>query len=112
MGNNRHSFTLNWLWSKGFRAVLLGPEMGSMKRAALAGFAAGAAMVIGGALGAVSRSDPKPVPDINIEISNPMIGGQAMLPDRDIMDNISASPMHSSAGCCATSLRRWIRSIL
>ncbi len=53
-------------------------------------------MVIGGALGAVSRSDPKPVPDINIEISNPMIGGQAMLPDRDIMDNISASPMHSS----------------
>jgi len=57
-------------------------------------------MVIGGALGAVSRSDPKPVPDtnsgINIEIMNPMIGGQAMLPDRDIMDNISASPMHSS----------------
>jgi uncharacterized surface protein with fasciclin (FAS1) repeats len=70
--------------------------MGSMKRAALAGFAAGAAMVIGGALGAVSRSDPKPVPDINIEIMNPMIGGQAMLPDRDIMDNISASPMHST----------------
>lgn len=52
-------------------------------------------MVIGGALGAVSRSDPKPVPDANIEITNPMIGGQAMLPDRDIMDNISASPMHS-----------------
>ncbi|HWU55098.1 MAG TPA: fasciclin domain-containing protein [Rhizomicrobium sp.] len=67
-----------------------------MKRAALAGFAAGAAMVIGGALGAVSRSDPKPVPDINIEMMNPMIGGQAMLPDRDIMDNISASPMHSA----------------
>jgi len=53
-------------------------------------------MVVGGALGAVSRSDPKPVPDVNIEIMNPMIGGQAMLPDRDIMDNISASPMHSS----------------
>jgi uncharacterized surface protein with fasciclin (FAS1) repeats len=70
--------------------------MGSMKRAALAGFAAGAAMVVGGALGAVSRSDPKPVPDINIEIMNPMIGGQAMLPDRDIMDNISVSPMHST----------------
>jgi len=34
-------------------------------------------MVIGGALGAVSRSDPKPVPDINIEIMNPMIGDQA-----------------------------------
>ena len=53
-------------------------------------------MVIGGALGAVSRSDPKPVPDINIEIMNPMIGGQTMLPDRDIMDNISVSPMHST----------------
>lgn len=67
-----------------------------MKRVALAGFAAGAAMVIGGALGAVSRSDPKPVPDVNLEIMNPMIGGQAMLPDRDIMDNISASPLHSN----------------
>ena len=66
-----------------------------MKRAALAGFAAGAAMVVGGALGAVSRSDPKPIPEVNIEIVNPMIGGQAMLVDRDIMDNISASPMHS-----------------
>jgi len=53
-------------------------------------------MVVGGALGAVSRSDPKPVPDINIEIMNPMVGGQAMLPDRDIMDNISVSPMHST----------------
>jgi len=52
-------------------------------------------MMIGGALGAVSRSDPSPVPDLNIEIMNPMIGGQAMMPDRDIMDNISASPMHS-----------------
>ena len=39
-----------------------------MKRAAIAGFAAGAAM---------------------------MIGGQAMLPDRDILDNMSASPLHS-----------------
>jgi len=67
-----------------------------MKRAAVAGFAAGAAMMIGGALGAVSRSDPSPVPDVNIEITNPMIGGQAMMPDRDIMDNISASPMHST----------------
>ena len=53
-------------------------------------------MVIGGALGAVSRSDPKPVPDTNIEIMNPMIGGQAMLPDRDIMENINASPMHAT----------------
>ncbi|HEY4078755.1 MAG TPA: fasciclin domain-containing protein [Rhizomicrobium sp.] len=66
-----------------------------MKRAALAGFAAGVAMAIGGALGAVSTSDPKPALDLNAEMMNPMIGGQAMLPDRDIMENIAASPMHS-----------------
>jgi len=64
-----------------------------MKRAAVAGFAAGIAMMIGGALGAVSGADPKPVID-EPGIMNPMIGGQAMLPDRDIMENLSASPMH------------------
>lgn len=64
-----------------------------MKRAAVAGFAAGIAMMIGGALGAVSTSDPKPSADV-VTIMNPMIGGQAMLPDRDIMENLSASPMH------------------
>lgn len=67
-----------------------------MKRAAIAGFAAGAAMMIGGALGAVSNIDPRPVPDTDVGVMNPMIGGQAMLPDRDIMENISASPMHTS----------------
>src|SRR5476649_773803 len=67
-----------------------------MKRAAIAGFAAGVAMMIGGALGAVSNSDPKPLADNNSEIMNPMIGGQAMLTDRDIMENIAASPMHST----------------
>ena len=67
-----------------------------MKRAAVAGFAAGAAMVIGGALGAVSNIDPRPIPDIDVEVMNPMIGGQAMLPDRDIMENMSASPMHTT----------------
>ncbi len=50
-------------------------------------------MMIGGALGAVSGADPKPVID-DPGIMNPMIGGQAMLPDRDIMENLSASPMH------------------
>ncbi|MDB5739361.1 MAG: fascilin protein, partial [Alphaproteobacteria bacterium] len=67
-----------------------------MKRAAIAGFAAGAAMMIGGALGAVSGGDPKVIPETNSESMNPMIGGQAMLPDRDIMENIGASPMHSA----------------
>jgi uncharacterized surface protein with fasciclin (FAS1) repeats len=67
-----------------------------MKRAAIAGFAAGAAMMIGGALGAVSNTDPKPLPDSDAEVMNPMIGGQAMLPDRDIMQNMAASPMHTT----------------
>ena len=69
-----------------------------MKRAAVAGFAAGVAMAIGGALGAISHSwtDSRPMADNNTEIMNPMIGGQAMLPDRDIMENITASPMHST----------------
>jgi uncharacterized surface protein with fasciclin (FAS1) repeats len=70
-----------------------------MKRAAVAGFAAGAAMMIGGAVGAVSdrvMPDSNPLADNSAEIMNPMIGGQAMLPDRDIMDNINASPLHST----------------
>lgn len=67
-----------------------------MKRPAIAGFAAGAAMMIGGALGAVSNTDPKSVPDADTGVMNPMIGGQAMLPDRDIMENMSASPMHTT----------------
>jgi len=53
-------------------------------------------MMIGGALGAVSHSDPKPMAEINSELMNPMIGGQAMLPDRDIMENMASSPMHST----------------
>jgi len=67
-----------------------------MKRMAIFGFAAGAAMMIGGALAAVSPIDPKPQADMNTELMNPMIGGQAMLPDRDIMENIAASPMHAT----------------
>ena len=66
-----------------------------MKKAAIAGFAAGVAMAIGGALGAVSNlSDTRPIVDPNAEIMNPMIAGQAMLPDHDLMANISASPEH------------------
>ena len=53
-------------------------------------------MAIGGALGAVSSTDPRPTPEIGAFTMNPMIGGQAMLPDRDILENISASPLHSA----------------
>ena len=67
-----------------------------MKRIAVAGFAAGAAMMIGGALGAVSNIDPKLVLDRGDGVMNPMIAGQAMMPDRDIMENMSASPMHTT----------------
>ena len=67
-----------------------------MKHAVAAGLATGLAMMIGGALGAVSNLDPRPVPDADPEVMNPIIDGQAMLPDRDIMENMSASPMHTT----------------
>jgi uncharacterized surface protein with fasciclin (FAS1) repeats len=67
-----------------------------MKHAVAAGLATGVAMMIGGALGAVSNMDPRPVPDTDPEVMNPIIGGQAMLPDRDIMENMSASPMNKT----------------
>ena len=67
-----------------------------MKRAAIAGFAAGAAMAIGGALGAVSTlTDSRPVTLPNTEVTNPMIAGQAMMPGHDLMANLSASPEHT-----------------
>jgi uncharacterized surface protein with fasciclin (FAS1) repeats len=69
-----------------------------MKRYAIAGFAAGAAMMIGGALGAVSHSVPssKALATADAEVMNPMIAGQAMLPNRNLLENISASPDHST----------------
>jgi uncharacterized surface protein with fasciclin (FAS1) repeats len=79
-----------------------------MKRYAIAGFAAGAAMMLGGALAAVSNNDPvsarapHDMPPLATDraamdgdVMNPMIGGQAMLPSRNLMENISASPDHS-----------------
>lgn len=70
-----------------------------MKRYAIAGIAAGAAMMIGGALGAVSNSapvQPKTLAADAAEVMNPMIAGQAMLPGRNLLENISASPDHST----------------
>lgn len=67
-----------------------------MKKAAIAGFAAGAAMMIGGALGAAYNFGPQSQPDLDADVMNPMIAGQAMLPDRDILENMAASPMHTS----------------
>ena len=69
-----------------------------MKRYAIAGFAAGAAMMIGGALGAVSTAmpaTPASTTPASAEIMNPMISGQAMLRSRNLLENISASPDHS-----------------
>jgi uncharacterized surface protein with fasciclin (FAS1) repeats len=67
-----------------------------MKRYAIAGLAAGAAMMIGGALAAVSDNAPSATPIApGAEVMSPMIGGQAMLPSRDLLDNLAASPDHS-----------------
>jgi len=57
-------------------------------------------MMIGGALGAVSNQSlsgqPKPLVDTNGGVMNPMIAGQAMLPNRSLLENISASPEHTT----------------
>jgi len=60
----------------------------------IATFAAAAAMTVGGALAAVSN-DTKPIVDESGGVMNPMIAGQAMLPDRTLLENISASPDHT-----------------
>jgi uncharacterized surface protein with fasciclin (FAS1) repeats len=68
-----------------------------LKRISIAGFAAGAAMIIGGALAAVSDSAPvatRMAPP-NSDVMNPMIAGQAMPPGRTLLENISVSPEHS-----------------
>jgi len=70
-----------------------------MKRHLLAAFTTAAAMMIGGALGAVSGkapTPPQPAMDAraDADVMNPMIGGQAMLPNRNLLENISASPEH------------------
>ena len=71
-----------------------------MKRMMIAGFAAGAAMMIGGALGAVSNqsvsAQPRPIVDPTAGVMNPMIAGQAMLANRNLLENISASPEHTA----------------
>ena len=71
-----------------------------MKRTMIAGFAGGVAMMIGGALGAVSSShysaQPKPIVDAGGGVMNPVIGGQAMLANHNLLENISASPDHTT----------------
>ena len=72
----------------------------AVKRMMIAGFSAGAAMMIGGALGAVTNqsfsSQPKPIIGTDSDVMNPMVGGQAMLPNRNLLENISASPEHTT----------------
>jgi uncharacterized surface protein with fasciclin (FAS1) repeats len=54
--------------------------------------AVASAMMIGAGTAAVSPTPPPPeVPGV----MNPMIGGQAMLSSRDIVDNIASSPEHT-----------------
>jgi uncharacterized surface protein with fasciclin (FAS1) repeats len=65
----------------------------------IAGLAAAAVMTVGGALGAVSNGSaadqPKAIVDQDGGVMNPMVGGQAMLPSRSLLENISASPQHT-----------------
>jgi uncharacterized surface protein with fasciclin (FAS1) repeats len=80
-----------------------------MKRMMIAGFASGAAMVIGGALGAVSNQaifplgQPNPIVDSVGGVMNPMIAGQAMLPNRNLLENIATSPEHTTADALKSS---------
>ncbi|MES2255582.1 MAG: fasciclin domain-containing protein [Pseudomonadota bacterium] len=72
-----------------------------MKRMMVAGFAGGAAMMIGGALGAVSIQTSadlahNAIVDSNGGVMNPMIAGQAMLANRSLLENIAASPEHTT----------------
>ena len=69
-----------------------------MKRYAMAGLAAGAAMMIGGALAAVSTapSTSTSVTPPHSDVMNPMIAGQAMLAGRNLLDNMTASPDHAA----------------
>jgi uncharacterized surface protein with fasciclin (FAS1) repeats len=57
-----------------------------MKQIAIA--AAAGALMIGGAF--ATQSAPKEQTDV--EMANPLVGGEAMLPDRGLMENISHSP--------------------
>lgn len=65
----------------------------------IAGYAAAAAMTVGGTLGAISNSggpdEPKAIVDQNGGMMNPLIAGQAMLPSHTLLENISASPEHT-----------------
>lgn len=68
-------------------------EAEPMKRIAIA--AAATAIMIGAGAAALATTS-EPAPDMNAEIMNPMIGGQAMLPNRDIAENIANSPEHTA----------------
>lgn len=61
-------------------------------------------MMIGGALGAVSRDVPQvPPADAGSDMMNPMVGGQAMLPGRDAVENMAASPEHTQLAAALRS---------
>jgi uncharacterized surface protein with fasciclin (FAS1) repeats len=68
-----------------------------MKRYAMAGLAAGAAMMIGGVLAAVSNNNSsRAVTAPHSDVMNPMIACQAMSAERNLLDNMTASPDHAA----------------
>lgn len=58
--------------------------------------AVAAALVVGAGTGAVTKVDNGTQADIPRDVLNPMIGGQAMLTDASIYDNLSKSPEHTA----------------
>lgn len=64
----------------------------------IAGLATAVVMTVGGAVGAVSNGSAGDQPKAILDqggVMNPMIGGQAMLPGRSLLGNLSASPEHT-----------------
>jgi uncharacterized surface protein with fasciclin (FAS1) repeats len=61
----------------------------------VASAAAATAMMIGAGAGAVTDLGPEKTRPV-MDVMNPMVGGQAMLANRDLLDNLSHSPDHTA----------------
>jgi uncharacterized surface protein with fasciclin (FAS1) repeats len=58
--------------------------------------AAATALFIGAGAGAVTTVGPQTDPNMIGDVSNPLVGGHALLPSVDIYDNATKSPDHST----------------
>jgi len=67
--------------------------------------AVAAALVVGAGTGAVTKIDSSSNGGIPRDVLNPMVGGQAMLTNASIFDNISKSPDHTAFLAAARASR-------